>query len=65
MYYIFNPFIWFLVLELYLEHPESDLDDPGAVAIVGKRATFPWPVCECFYFIDCIFIMLSEIGCFI
>jgi len=24
------------------------LDDSGTVAIVGKRATFSWPVCECF-----------------
>jgi len=42
----------------YLEHPESDLKDLGTVAIVGKRATSPWLVCEYFYFINYIYSCL-------
>jgi len=45
---MFNTFLLLLVFGRYLEHPVSDLDDPGTVAIVGKRTTFPWLVCECF-----------------
>ena len=47
----FNSFLLLLVFGRYLEHPESDLDDSGTVAIVGKRATFSWLVCESFSFI--------------
>ena len=54
------PFLYDLVFGRYREHPDSDLDDSGSVAIVGKRATSPWPVCECFSFINYIFIMYSK-----
>jgi len=39
--YIFNPFPLLLAFGRYREHPDSDLDDSGSVAIVGKRATSP------------------------
>jgi len=41
-----------LVFELYLEYPDSKSDNFGTVAILKKRAIFPWLFCEYFSFIN-------------
>ena len=42
----------------------SDLDDSRVIVIVGKRAILLQSLCECFSFINNIFIMLNKIDFF-
>jgi len=51
-----------LVFGRYREHPDSDSDYSGFVAIVGKRATTLWLVCECFLINKLYLFMFNKLS---